>query len=173
MIRHLRNAPVIVGLFLLTGSLQLAQAQGNPPEAHPAASPNASSSPSPGDKSKKVWTNDDMKSAGGVSVVGDSRNQKYTMTKPPDAATVAKYKTDLEKLQQQLDEANKSLQQYKDFEFGKPSDEGGQDTSHGYSRTPVTQQITKLQNKKKQLEQQIDDLYEAARKNGVESGQLK
>jgi hypothetical protein len=65
------------------------------------------------------------------------------------------------------------LQEYQDFSAGKPSDEGGRDLSHGYSRTPVDQQIAKLQDKQKQLKDQIDDLYESARKNGIESGQLK
>lgn len=125
------------------------------------------------DKSKKVWTNEDIKSAGSVSIVGDPRNQKYPMTKAPDAATIAKYRNSLQKLQAQLAEVNRELQAYQDFADGKPVSEGGADLSHGLKRTPVDQQAAKLQDKKKQLEEQIDAVYEEARKKGIESGQLK
>lgn len=135
-----------------------------------APSPSAPANP---EKSKKVWTNDDVKRAGSVSVIGDPRNQKYTMTKPPDPATVAKYKNDLQKLESQLNDVTKKLHEYQDFASGKAPAEGGNDLDHGYNRTPVGQQIAKLQDKKKQLEDQIDALYDAARKQGIESGQLK
>jgi len=125
------------------------------------------------EKAKKVWTNDDVKSAGRVSVVGDKGNQKYTMTKPADPATIAKYLNSLQKLQVQLDDVNKQLKLYDDFAEGKPVSEGSRDTSHGYSRTPVNQQTAKLSAKKKQLEDQMDRLFEEARKKGIESGQLK
>jgi hypothetical protein len=114
-----------------------------------------------------------MKGAGSVSVVGDKRNQQYTMTKQADLATIAKYKSNLEKLEGQLDDVNKQLKAYAEFSEGKPVSEGGQDMGHGYSRVPVNQQTTKLLDKKKQLTDQIDQLYEEARKKGIESGQLK
>jgi hypothetical protein len=125
------------------------------------------------EKTKKVWTNDDVKSAGGVSVVGDKGNQKYTMTKPADPAMIARYRNGLQKLQVQLDDVNNQLRLYGDFTEGKPVSEGSRDMSHGYSRTPVDQQAAKLTAKKKQLEDQMDGLYEEARKKGIESGQLK
>ena len=125
------------------------------------------------EKTKKVWTNDDVKSAGRVSVVGDKGNQKYTMTKPADPATIAKYRNSLQKLQVQLDDVNKQLKLYDDFTEGKPVSEGSRDMSHGYSRTPVDQQTAKVREKKKHLEDQMDGLYEEARKKGIESGQLK
>ncbi|GEM_PF-5585339 len=129
--------------------------------------------PSSTDKPKKVWTNDDIKSTGSVSVIGDPRNQRYTMTKPPDPATIAKYRANLQKLQAQLNDVNQKLQQFQDFVEGKPASEGGSDLSRGYNRTPVNQQVAKLQDKKKQLQTQIDDLYESARKIGIESGDMK
>jgi hypothetical protein len=125
------------------------------------------------EKAKKVWTNDDVKNAGSVSVVGDKGNQKYTMTKPADPGTIAKYRNSLQKLQVQLDDVNKQLKLYDDFTEGKPVSEGGRDMSHGYSRTPLDQQEAKLREKKKRLEDQMDGLYEEARKKGIESGQLK
>jgi len=170
-----------MALLLASSWPALCCAQGNPAPTTPPnnqqpttnASGDTQSSPTPAAKPKKVWTNDDVKAAGSVSVIGDPRNQKYTMTKPADAATVAKYRTTLQKLQTQLSDTNKQLAAYRDFAAGKPVSEGGEDLSHGYSRMPVSQQIGKLQDKKKQLEQQIDDLNDEARKNGVESWQLK
>ncbi|HTB91431.1 MAG TPA: hypothetical protein VK728_01290 [Candidatus Sulfotelmatobacter sp.] len=125
------------------------------------------------EKPKKVWTNDDMNGAGSVSVVGDKRNQKYTMTKPPDPATIAKYRNSLQKIQAQLDDLNKQLKLYGEFTEGKDVSAGGRDVSRGYRRTPVDQQTAKLMEKKKQLEDRMDGLYEEARKKGIESGQLK
>ena len=136
----------------------------------PAPAPASSAN---GEKPKKVWTNDDVKNAGDVSVVGDKQNQKYTMTKQADPATIAKYRNNLHKLQVQLDDVNKQLKLYGDFTEGKPVSENGRDMSHGVSRTPVDQQTAKLREKKKQLEDQMDQLYEEARKKGIESGQLK
>ncbi|MGB9516145.1 MAG: hypothetical protein WBQ61_02925 [Candidatus Acidiferrum sp.] len=45
--------------------------------------------------------------------------------------------------------------------------------SKGYSRTPVDQQISQLQEKKKQLEAQIGDLLDEARKKHIDPGQLR
>jgi hypothetical protein len=174
MIRRSRSILMFPGFLLFLCAPASGWAQDSTPAPSPAT-PAASSpsTPTAGGKPKKVWTNDDVKSAGVISVIGDPRNQKYSMTRLADAATVAKYKTNLQKLQAQLDEVNKKLQGFTDFSEGKPSPDSGRDVSHGYSRTPVDQQVTKLQDKKKQLLQLIDDLYDSARKDGVESGQLK
>lgn len=146
----------------------------SPANQHPSPGPKdvATSAP-PTDKSKKVWTNEDLKSSGSVSVIGDPKNQKYPMTKPPDPATVAKYRNMAQKLQSQLDDVNNQLKAYQDFSEGKSVSEGGRDFSRGYSRTPINQQIAKLQDKKKQLEAQLDAVYEESRKKGIESGLLK
>jgi hypothetical protein len=42
-----------------------------------------------------------------------------------------------------------------------------------YNQTPVDQQITALQEKKKQTQAKIDALLDEARKKGVEPGQLR
>ena len=149
------------------------QDPGNPPASPPPQPPGAASNTTQAPKAKKVWTNEDVKSAGSVSVVGDQRNQKYTMTKHADMATIQKYKTNLQKLEAQLLDVNKQLKAFQDFAEGKPISESGQTINHGFSRVPVNQQTQRLLDKKKELEQQIDDLYESARKNGIESGELK
>ncbi len=144
------------------------QVQPNP--TPPAASP--SKSPTP----KKVWTNENLVEAGGnVSVVGDKRNQKYTMTpaKPADPGTVSRIKQDLQKLQAQLEEVNQKLTSFKDFEEGETVTKGEEDASTSYTRMPVNQQMNALQKKKKKLETQIDALIDEARKKGIEPGQLR
>lgn len=171
MIRRISQVALLAlvcpALYVAKGSQDPATPRASPSPQVPG--PNAPQAP----KTKKVWTNEDVRSAGSVSVVGDQRNQNYTMTKHADAATIQKYKSNLQKLEAQLLDVNKQLKAFQDFAEGKPVSEGGQSINHGYSRVPVNQQTQKLLDKKKQLEQQIDDLYESARKNGIESGELK
>jgi hypothetical protein len=176
MIRRIPRLLLLCGFLPIVCIAQDSQAASpSVPSQQPTqATPEPTATPAgKTEKTKKVWTNEDVKSAGNVSVVGDKRNQKYTMTKPADPATIAKYRTSLQKLQVQLDDVNKQLKMYGDFTEGKPVSEGAWDMSRGYSRTPVDQQETRLREKKKQLEDQMDGLYEEARKKGIESGQLK
>ena len=176
MIRH---SAAFFALIAFSSGLAYAQSDQGPSTA-PASQQSSAQTPSdtpastaPAAKPKKVWTNEDIKGAGSVSVIGDARNQKYTMTRPADPATIAKYRTSLQKLQKQVADANEKIQEYKDFESGKPAPDAGRDLSHGYSRTPVDQQIANLEAKKKSLQEQMDAIYDAARKDGIESGQLK
>lgn len=124
---------------------------------------------------KKVWTNEDLGGKGGVSVVGDKPNQNshVNANTPADPATVARIKKSLERLQAQLDDVNAKLKSYKEFQDGEAVSIGARDMSKGYSRTPVDQQIAKLEEKKKQLEDQIGDLVDEARKKGIDPGQLR
>jgi len=128
---------------------------------------------------KKVWTNDDLShGSGSVSVVGDRRSQKNaptstTATKATDPGTVSRIRQDLQKLQGQLDEINQKLKSFKDFQAGETVSTGTDENSNGYTRTPVSQQIPMLEQKKKKLEVQIDALVDEARKKGIEPGQLR
>jgi hypothetical protein len=152
-------------------------AQSSPSSAPKVSDGSASTSASAATTAtKKVWTNDNLRDANGnVSVVGDKRNQKYNMTpaQPADPATVARIRQNLQKLEGQLDDVNKQITAYKQFEEGETVPDSGQDISKGYTRTPVNQQIAKLQGKKKDLQRQIDELIDEARKKGVEPGQLR
>jgi hypothetical protein len=136
----------------------------------PASSP-ADSTPAP----KKVWTNDDLGTASRATVSASSKGtQKYTVTKPADAATVAKVRDNLQRLQKQLDDTNQQLATYKQFQSGDSSvDANGRTWNKAYSRMPVDQQIAALEEKKKKLEAQIGDLVDEARKKGIEPGQLR
>lgn len=125
---------------------------------------------------KKIWTNDNLTSANGkVSVVGDKRNQKYTGTpdKPADPATVTRIHDSLKKLQTQLDGVNQQLVSFKEFQEGGTVSKADNEIPQGYTRVPVNQQIPVLEEKKKKLQTQIDDLLDEARKKGIEPGQLR
>ncbi len=126
--------------------------------------------------SKKVWTNDNLVEASGkISVVGDNRNQKYTLTpaKPADPATISRIREGLKKLQTQLDGVNQQLTSMKDFQEGETISKSSDEIPQGFTRVPVNQQIPVLQEKKKKLQLQIDELLDEARKKGIEPGQLR
>jgi hypothetical protein len=147
--------------------------------ATPSTSDNATNATSkPGDgapTAKKVWTNDDLGTASRSAVKASGKqSQQYTMTKPADPATVAKVRDNLQRLQKQLDDTDKQLASFKQFQDGDSSvDGGGRAFNKGYSRTPPDQQIAALQEKRKKLQGQIDDLLDDARKKGIESAQLR
>ena len=163
-------------LLALLAVSAVAQSQENPPAQNTTPTPPAdSSSPAPA-SAKKIWTNENLASAKGeVSVVGDKRNQNYHLGsgQPADPATAARIKKDLEKLQSQLDDVNSKLKSYKEFQEGEPVSKGERDLSKGYSRTPVDQQMEKLLKRKKELQTQIGDLVDEARKKGIDPGQLR
>ena len=125
---------------------------------------------------KKVWTNENMSEASGsISVVGDKRNQKYSMTpaKSADPGTISRIRQELQKSQSQLVEVNQKLASFKEFQAGETVSKGDDENSKGYIRTPVNQQIAALEQKRKKLEAQIDALVDEARKKGIEPGQLR
>jgi hypothetical protein len=142
----------------------------------PAATADSTSPVAAPTAPKKVWTNEDLAGGkGGVSVVGDKGNKNYHMgsAQTADAATVDRIKKDLAKLQSQLDDVNSKLKSYKEFQSGEPVSTDERDVSKGVSRTPVDQQMNQLLGKKKQLETQIGDLVDEARKKGIDAAQLR
>jgi hypothetical protein len=162
-------------------------AQSPAPSASQSSSPAPATSPSqPQDatappsadakKTKKVWTNDDVNGLNGpVSVVGNSKNLgKGGAGGKADGQYIANTRKELAKLQSQLDDTNQQLADLKDFSEGKaPATSSGYPINKGYNRVPVDQQITSLQDKKKQLEDKIGALLDEARKKGVQPGDLR
>lgn len=128
-----------------------------------------------GSKPKKIWTNDDLRGAGAVSVVGDKRNQNYHMSpaQRADPATVSRIRKSLETLNSQLQDTNQKLVQLKSFQAGETVNDGGRQINKGINRVPVDQQIVQLQDSKKKLQAQIGDLWDQARKEGIDPGQLR
>ena len=147
------------------------------PTATPSQ-PHGASPATPADakKPKRVWTNEDVNGLSGpVSVVGNSKDAgKPALGTKADGQYIANIRKQLEKLRSQLDDAEKQLADLKDFSDGKsPSTSRSYQLNKGYNRVPVDQQITSLQDKKKQLEGKIDALLDEARKKGVQPGDLR
>lgn len=129
---------------------------------------------------KKVWTNETLDGSAATSAPAPANKQSQKNTATPnsqnkggDPATAARIKQSLQKLQSQLAAVNLKLETYKKFLEGENVSDPGRDVSKGYSRIPIDQQMAVLQQKKKQLELQMDALYEEARKKEIEPGQLR
>ena len=161
--------------FILLGSLTvpcLAQSDNGATPAAPPPGPSTSTTansapPAP----KKVWTNDDLPT-GKPGV--DKRNQNARPTgQTADPATIERIRKNLEKLQSQLDDVNKKLKSLKDFMEGEAVSTGARDLDKGLNRVPVDQQIIQLQDKKKTIEAELSDLWDEARKKGIDPGQLR
>ena len=60
-----------------------------------------------------------------------------------------------------------------EFQSGEPVSTDARELDKGINRTPVDQQLAQLEDKKKQLETQISDLNDEARKKGIDPGQLR
>lgn len=138
-------------------------------------------------KPKKVWTEDDMSKVGGtISVVGDSsssnssdsgRGASQTTGRSSDDSAQGKqieyYRDQLRQLQAQLDTTDKKIDDLRNFKADNSAASGGINPNHGYSMTPLPDQIKQLEDKKKQIQDKIDAVTDEARKKGIEPGQLR
>ena len=173
----LRSFLAAAFLSLAFGGACVAQSSPQPTaDPNPGTIPTATDPQTRNPTPKKVWTNENLAQATGkVSVVGDNRNQKYTVTaeKPADSATVSRIRENLKKLQTQLAGVTQQLSSFKEFQEGETVSKSGDEIPAGYTRVPVNQQIPVLEEKRKKLQGQIDDLLDEARKKGIEPGQLR
>jgi chromosome segregation ATPase len=135
-------------------------------------------------KPKKVWTEDDISKVGGsISVVGDSSSSgnakgssQSTGTSSDNSAQrneVENYRDQIRQLQAQLDATDKKLDDLRNFKADNTSSSGGINPNHGYSMTPIPDQIKQLEEQKKQIQEKIDAVTDEARKKGIEPGQLR
>jgi chaperonin cofactor prefoldin len=135
-------------------------------------------------KAKRVWTNDNVGEAGGtISVVGSasraSANGSKGSSKPAantsvDPKVVASLRNQLHRLEAQRDTLDRQLSDLKAASKGASKSNGGvrQDT-WSYDSSSIEEQIQHLQDKKKRIESSIDELLDAARRAGIEPGQLR
>jgi hypothetical protein len=146
-----------------------------------AAQPSATTPAKP--KPKKVWTNDNVGDAGGaISVVGSSSsgsNKPKSQPKSGAGSTVdpkllSSLRDQLQRMQSQLDVADRQLSDLKAASKGESRSSTGlnQNTSV-YDSSSMEEQIQHLQEKKKRLQAAMDELLDAARKAGIEPGQLR
>ncbi|HXT76193.1 MAG TPA: hypothetical protein VN780_07855 [Candidatus Eisenbacteria bacterium] len=162
-----------------------AQSPASAPAATPAPSSSSTSSTKP--KPKKTWTNDNVSDASGtISVVGSANSAtpsgKGSKVSPKPAATiesidpkvVASLRDQLHRLQGQLNIVNKQYSDLKAQSKGEAKSAGGlQANTFNYDSSSVEEQLRRLQEKKKRLEDAIDQLLDAARKAGIEPGDLR
>jgi uncharacterized protein YlxW (UPF0749 family) len=141
----------------------------------------------PKKKPKKVWTNDEISSAGGpgsISVVGNpsdadtTSSSKDASAKTTSASSlrekrVGAYRDRLHQLHNEMEATDKKISELRNFKADNTSSSGGINMNHRYSMTPLEDQVKSLEEKKKQLQAQIDAVEDEARKNGVEPGQLR
>jgi hypothetical protein len=79
----------------------------------------------------------------------------------------------LHQLNGQVEAADKQISDLRNFNGNNSGASGGININHRYSMTPVDDQVKTLEEKKKQLQVQIDAVEDQARKYGVEPGQLR
>jgi hypothetical protein len=190
----MRLLTAFLGSLLLFGTLP-ARAQspdaGSTPSSNstkPADAPaNPSQAPSPlteKKKPKKVWTNDEIGSVkGNVSVVGDANSssaktvEKRSVSSSPanDARQqqIEHYRDQIQDYQAQIDAIDKRIDQLKNFKAENTSPSGGINMNQGYDMVPLEDQVKQLEAKKKQLQGKIEDTEVEARKNGIDSGDLR
>jgi hypothetical protein len=135
-------------------------------------------------KPKKIWTNEEIGSVkGDVSVVCDSNSSpNKTADKRPSAGgagdahqqQVQGYRDRIQECQSQIDAIDdKRIAQLKNFKAENTAPSGGINPSQGYNMVPREDQVKQLEEKKKQLQSKIDDTEIEARKNGIDSGDLR
>jgi len=134
-------------------------------------------------KPKKVWTNDEIGSVRGtISVVGDANQGDSSAAQRKPAAPgsddirqkqISSYRDQIRQLQSQIDAADKRIAQLKNFKAEDSSPSGGINMGQRYNMVPVEEQVKQLEDKKKQLHAKIEDVENEARKNGIDSGNLR
>jgi hypothetical protein len=138
-------------------------------------------------KPKKVWTNDDVSTIPGtVSVVGDASKSDSSTSQQKNSSASAGTAADdvrqkqidgckdqIRQLRAQIDAADKSIAQLKNFKGENNSPSGGINMNQGYNMVPVEDQVKQLEDKKKQMQAKIEDVENEARKNGIDSGDLR
>ena len=173
-----------------SGSSQSSQSQPQAPA--PSSTTQADAKGSPADKNsakdkkkpKKVWTEDDISKVGGnISVVGDSSSSgaAKSSSQPGGASSdnstqgnqVEYYRDQIRQLQAQIDATDKKISDLRNFKADNSSASGGINPNHGYSMTPIPDQIKQLEDKKKQIQGKMDAVTDEARKKGLEPGQLR
>jgi hypothetical protein len=187
MLRLLSTALLLLaaGCVCSAQSTDTSQQQAPPPPVAPTAAtpqipattPPATAGDANAKKPKKVWTNENMSDVQGpVSVVGNGKNSgkaKPSGVKTADAGYIANTKKQLEKLEQQLVDADKQVAKLKDFKAGEPVGGDARQFHKGYNSEPIDLQIQALETKKAETQDKINALLDEARKKGVEPGQLR
>jgi hypothetical protein len=181
--------PLLLGVTLAPSMTFLAAAQ----SANSTGGQSPSDAPKPADKPatdpavqtakkpKKVWTNDEISTAGGpgsISVVGkaDPDSKSSSKSEPAERGRerqIANYRERLHQLRNELETTEKKISDLRNFKADNTSASGGINMKQRYSMTPLEDQVKQLEERKKQLQSQIDAVEDQARKSGAEPGDLR
>lgn len=124
-------------------------------------------------KPKKVYTNDDVQPAADETAAAKPAHTAAPSGKEPNAELARSMCAKLEKLAAQIKDADKRLDELKRFQAGETSGDASHQWNKGYNRTPIPEQIAKLEQKRSQLQAQVEAIYDEARKKGIQPGQLR
>ena len=192
----IRTHTVAASLAILAAAVGSALApSANAQEASPSSTPSQTTAPATSQpqaasstkpKPKKVWTNENVSDANGtISVVGSANSggsgthTSKTSPKPAaagsvDPRVVASLRDQLQRLQAQLNVIDRQYSDLKAQSKGESKSAGGlQANTYNYDSSSVDEQLKHLQAKKKRLEDTIEQLMDAARKAGIEPGDLR
>src|ERR1700730_3582436 len=128
-------------------------------------------------KAKKVWTNDNLGvSASPIAQAGDAKDNpsgKIPAAMPASSAEIASFRKQLAAVQTQLARVEQQIVDLTNFSKGQTSGASCCQLHKRYSTEPVDEQVRKLEEKRKVLAAQVDAVFDAARKRGIEPGQLR
>jgi hypothetical protein len=186
MIRRSALLLVMGGLLPVVCRAQNDQAT-TPSAANQQSSQSASGQNSPAtgkaEKTKKVWTNEELSALPGtVSVVGTNRPaERQTPISQSGAGgadathrgKVQRYRAAVVELRKKIDATDQKISQLRNFKGNDSSPNGGINPNRWYGMTPVEDQVKQLEAKKKQLLASIEDLEVQASKEGIEPGEIR
>lgn len=167
--KHSGKLGFALALFALAAWNAGAQQAGDPSQATPNAATSKDSADTAG-KPKKVWTDDDVRhGAAGTANTKPAANLKPANPKDSQAT---KLKEQLAKLQAQLGDTDAKIAELQKFN-GDNAPDTAIKLHQRLDRTSITEQIAKLEARKKQLQEQIQGIYDQARRAGIEPGALR
>lgn len=188
MKRGFRRTATVMSLLSVTASsaFPTPQMQDSPASQSPSGSRATDGSATSNDttasadpkRAKKVWTNENLTEVSGsaISQIGEAKNSssgKSSTGKPASSQVVANVRKQLAILQAQLRDIDKQIADLKNFSKGEASGANGMQLHRSYTMEPVQDQVLKLEEKRKIVAAQMDTVFDAARKRGIEPGQLR
>jgi len=161
---------IVLSACLFLGVAAIAFGQ-QPTDTLPSATTSSSTANA---KPKKVWTNDDVAPASAsVTAAAKATTSPTPSATGANAQLASQLRVKLEKLQAQLKVVDTQLNDLKRFQAGELSGDAGRQLHKRYSSAPIPEQIAKLDEKRNHLQDQIEAIYEEARKKGILPGELR
>lgn len=171
-----------VRFLLLTLAFSLAITAFAGPQAQQAPpAPPEKAKPEP-QKTKKVWTNDNLQDLGGksgVSVVGDARGAADVDKAEPKLAGYVKekdpnwYRKQLVPLRAEIERLDKEITKTREFINGGHTGEGQLKINVFSVPMNPADQIAQLEKRKATIQSKIDALEDQARRNDIPPGALR